>query len=149
MWNGPIVAQLQAPGWELVEGRPEPAATSARSWSTKTKASSSASGPAATRVAFFRQTGSAQEPFAGTLAADASVVQCFDGMECSATIWCAEEREHMKLREFKHTFTDRNRVITLLLLESAEPRDWDDSWKDEQTPDASDQSRNSGQSLVR
>lgn len=43
-----------------------------------------------------RQTESAQEPFAGTLAADASVVQCFDGVECSAAIWCAEEGAHMK-----------------------------------------------------
>ncbi len=45
----------------------------------------------------------------------------------------------MKLREFKHSYTDRDRVITLLLLEGAEPRDWDDSWKDEHEPDASDQ----------
>lgn len=86
-----------------------------------------------------RQTESAQEPFAGTLAADASVLQCFDGVECSAAIWCAEEDAHMKLREFKHSYTDRDRVITLLLLEGAEPRDWDDSWKDEHVPDTGDQ----------
>jgi hypothetical protein len=96
-----------------------------------------------------RQTDSAQEPFAGTLAADESVVQCFDGVECSAAIWCAEEREHMKLREFKHTYADRDRVITLLLLEGAEPRDWDDSWQDEYVPDSSDTFRASGQSTVR
>lgn len=88
-----------------------------------------------------RQTDSAQEPFAGTLAADVSVDQCFDGAECSAAIWCAEEAAHMKLREFKHTYADRDRVITLLLLEGAEPRDWDDSWRDEHTPDTSDQFR--------
>jgi hypothetical protein len=96
-----------------------------------------------------RQTESAQEPFAGTLAADASVVQCFDGVECSAAIWCAEEGTHMKLREFKHTFVGRDRVLTLLMLESAEPRDWDDSWTDEHVPDASDQFRASGQFPVR
>ena len=96
-----------------------------------------------------RETESAQEPIAGTLAADASVVQCFDGVECSAAIWCAEERDHMKLREFKHTFAGRDRVLTLLLLESAEPRDWDDSWKDEHVPDTSDQFRAAGQHPVR
>ncbi|SDD22213.1 protein of unknown function [Aquimonas voraii] len=95
--------------------------------------------------AFVRQLESAQEPFAGTLAADASVVQCFDGEECSAAIWCAEEGAHMKLREFKHTFVNRDRVLTLLLLESAEPRDWDDSWKDECVPDTSDRFADSGQ----
>lgn len=96
-----------------------------------------------------RQTDSAQEPFAGTLAADEGVVQCFDGVECSAAIWCAEEGVHMKLREFKHSYTDRNRVITLLLLESAEPRKWDDSWNDDQVRDTSDQFRVSGQFAVR
>lgn len=85
-----------------------------------------------------RQTISTQEPFAGTLAADASVAQCFDGVVCSAALWCAEEREHMKLREFKHTFAGRDRVLTLLLLESAEPRAWDDSWQDENVPDTYD-----------
>lgn len=96
-----------------------------------------------------RQTDSAQEPFDGTLAADASVVQCFDGVECSAALWCAEEREHMKLREFKHTFAGRDRVLTLLLLESAEPRDWDDSWQDEYVSTTSDRFRESGQHPVR
>ena len=96
-----------------------------------------------------RQTESAQEPFAGTLAADTSVSQSFDGVECSAALWCAEERQHMKLREFKHTFPGRDRVLTLLLLESAEPREWDDSWKDEHVPDTSDQFRAVGQYPVR
>jgi hypothetical protein len=96
-----------------------------------------------------RETESAQEPFPGTLAADASVAQCFDGVECSAAIWCAEEREHMMLREFKHTFVGRDRVLTLLLLESAEPREWDDSWQDEHVPDTSDQFRAAGQDPVR
>lgn len=99
--------------------------------------------------AFVRQSESAQEPFAGTLAADVSVVQCFDGVECSAAIWCAEEGAHMKLREFKHSYTDRDRVITLLLLEGAEPWDWDDSWKDECVSDTSDQFRAAGQHPVR
>jgi hypothetical protein len=61
----------------------------------------------------------------------ASVMQCFDGEMQSAALWCAEEAPHMKLREFKHTYADRDRVISLLLLESAEPRSWDRSWQDE------------------
>lgn len=88
-----------------------------------------------------RQTQSAQEPFTGTLAADFSVVQCFDGEERPANLWCPNEAPHMKLREFKHTFAGRDRVISLLLLEGAEPRGWDDSWKDEHVPDASSQFR--------
>jgi hypothetical protein len=96
-----------------------------------------------------RQADLAQEPFAGTLAADASVVQCFDGAECSAALWCAEEREHMKLREFKHTFVGRDRVLTLLMLEVAEPRDWDDSWKNEHVPTTSGRFRSSSQLTVR
>ena len=96
-----------------------------------------------------RHTDSAQEPFAGTLAADATMAQCFDGVECSAALWCAEERDHMKLREFKHTFSGRDRVLTLLMLESAEPRGWDNSWKDEHVLDASDQFRAAGQHAVR
>jgi hypothetical protein len=37
-------------------------------------------------------------------------------------MWCPGEAPHMKLREFKHRYTARGRVLTLLLLESAEPR---------------------------
>jgi hypothetical protein len=36
----------------------------------------------------------------------------------------------MKLREFKHSYASRDRVLTLLLLESAEPRSWDRSLQD-------------------
>ena len=96
-----------------------------------------------------RHTDSAQEPFAGTLAADATMAQCFDGVECSAALWCAEERQHMKMREFKHTFAGRDRVLTLLLLESAEPRVWDQSWQDEKLLTVSDHFRSSGQDPVR
>lgn len=45
----------------------------------------------------------------------------------------------VKLREFKHTFGARDRVLTLLLLESAEPRAWDQSWQDEESFDSVDQ----------
>lgn len=42
-----------------------------------------------------------------------------------------------------------NQLITLLLFEGAEPRDWDDSWKDDHVPDTSDRFRESGQLAVR
>ena len=45
----------------------------------------------------------------------------------------------MKLREFKHSYGARDRVLTLLLLESAEPRLWDRSWQDEEVSDSFDQ----------
>jgi Zn-dependent peptidase ImmA (M78 family) len=77
-----------------------------------------------------RRNADPQEPLPGTLAADASVDQEWDGTEMSAAMWCPEEAPHMKLREFKHSYTARDRVLTLLLLESAEPRAWDQSWRD-------------------
>lgn len=67
----------------------------------------------------------------------------------SAAIWCAEEAPHMKLREFKHSYGARDRVLTLLLLESAEPRTWDRSWHDEETTDSFDQFVSNGQLPVR
>ncbi len=85
-----------------------------------------------------RRTGDPTEPPLGTLAADASVTQEWDGTEMSAAIWCPEEAQHMKLREFKHTFGARDRVLTLLLLESAEPRSWDRSWQDCENSDSFD-----------
>lgn len=85
------------------------------------------------------------EPPPGTLAADASVAQEWDGTEIPAAIWCPEEAPYMKLREFKHTFGARERVLTLLLLESAEPRSWDRSWKDEDSFDSFDQFVSNGQ----
>ncbi|WP_198410657.1 hypothetical protein [Aerosticca soli] len=41
----------------------------------------------------------------------------------------------MKLREFKHSYASRDRVLTLLLLESAEPRAWDRAWQDGESYD--------------
>jgi len=92
-----------------------------------------------------RRTDDPQEPLPGTLAADASVTQEWDGTEMSAAIWCPEEAQHMKLREFKHSFGARDRVLTLLLLESAEPRSWDRSWQDEDAEGCADRFASSGQ----
>lgn len=85
-----------------------------------------------------RRNGDPTEPPPGTLAADAGVAQAWDGVEMSAAIWCSEEAPHMRLREFKHSYGARNRVLTLLLLESAEPRPWDRTWLDEETTDSYD-----------
>lgn len=92
-----------------------------------------------------RRNGDPAEPPSGTLAADATVAQEWDGTEMSAAIWCPEEAQHMKLREFKHSYTTRDRVLTLLLLESAEPRSWDRSWQDEESFDSFDQFVTNGQ----
>lgn len=77
--------------------------------------------------------------YPGTLAADSSVEQEWDGTGISAAIWCPEEASHMKLREFKHSYTTGERVLTLLLLESAEPQSWDRSWQDGESFDSFDQ----------
>lgn len=96
-----------------------------------------------------RRNGDPAEPMPGTVAADTSVTQEWDGTEMSAAIWCPEEAQHMKLRELKHTFGARDRVLTLLLLESAEPRSWDRSWQDEDSFDSFDQFASNGQLPVR
>jgi hypothetical protein len=44
----------------------------------------------------------------------------------------------MKLQEFKHSYGVRDRVLTLLILEDAEPRKWDNSWHDERSFDSYD-----------
>lgn len=96
-----------------------------------------------------RRTSDPQEPLPGTLAADASVAQAWDGVELPASTWCAEEAPYMKLREFKHSYGARDRILTLLLLESAEPRAWDRSWRDEESSDSFDQFVSNGQLPVR
>jgi hypothetical protein len=107
------------------------------------------SSSASRRGRAFGATDDPQEPLPGTLAADASVAQEWDGTEMSAAIWCPEEAPHMKLREFKHSYTARDRVLTLLLLESAEPRSWDRSWQDGESFDSFDQFVSNGQLPVR
>jgi hypothetical protein len=96
-----------------------------------------------------RRNGDPQEPLPGTLAADTSIEQEWDGTEMSAAIWCPEEAAHMKLWEFKHSYGARDRILTLLLLESAEPRAWDRSWQDGESFDSFDQFVSNGQLPVR
>ena len=51
----------------------------------------------------------------------------------------------MRLREFKHSYTARDRILALLLLENAEPRAWDRSWQNGESFDSYDQFIASGQ----
>ncbi|GIW56840.1 MAG: hypothetical protein KatS3mg126_0080 [Lysobacteraceae bacterium] len=55
----------------------------------------------------------------------------------------------MKMREFKHSYGAKDRVLTLLLLESAEFRAWDQSWRDDDPADSYDKFISTGQHPVR
>ena len=70
------------------------------------------------------------EPLRDTVAADPSIAQEWAGIDMSASVWCVGEQPYMKLQEFKHSYGGRDRVLTLLILEDAEPRSWDRTWQD-------------------
>jgi len=67
-----------------------------------------------------RRNGDPQEPLPGTLAADASIDQEWDGAEMSAAIWCPEEATHMKLWEFKHIIAGHGRLAAARKLDLLE-----------------------------
>jgi len=89
------------------------------------------------------------EPLRNTVAADESIAQEWNGIDMAATTWCVGEEPYMKLQEFKHSYGSRDRVLTLLILEDAEPRRWDNSWKDQESFDSFDQFTSNGQSPAR
>lgn len=89
------------------------------------------------------------EPLRGTLAADSDVDQDWDGTVLPASLWCMEEAPHMRLTEFKHSYAARDRVMTLLILEGAEPRAWDNTWQDGKSSDSFDRFVAGGQLPVR
>ncbi len=96
------------------------------------------------------KTGDPQEPLIGTLAADDSVEQEWDGVDMPARVWCASEAEDITLRELKHSYPGGNRVLSLLMLESAPPRQYARSgWEDEASRDTFDRFVDSGQFPVR
>jgi hypothetical protein len=64
-----------------------------------------------------RRTGDPQEPLPGTVAADNGVAQHFDGVEVPMQAWCAQAPSQAVVREFKHCYARRDRVLTLLLLD--------------------------------
>ena len=74
-----------------------------------------------------------------TLAADPDISQEWNGIDMPADVWCPDESADITLTEFKHTYGARDRVLSLLLLESAAPRPWDRSWQDEAVSDSFDQ----------
>lgn len=87
-----------------------------------------------------RSTDDPQEPLPDTLAADEDIVQEWDGIEMPARNWCSSEPAGITLREMKHSYPGGNRVLSLLVLESAAPRSFAGSgWEDEHTPDSYDQ----------
>ena len=98
---------------------------------------------------FRSRTGEPHEPPPGTIASTADIDQEWQGIEMPSSLWCPNEAPHMKLREFKHTYRDRERVLSLLILESAEPRSSDTTWHDEPTEDSFDRFIANGQHPVR
>lgn len=85
-----------------------------------------------------RRTDDPQEPLPETLAADPDIAQEWNGIDMPADVWCPDESADITLTEFKHTYGARDRVLSLLLLESAAPRSWDRSWLDEESFDCYD-----------
>lgn len=91
-----------------------------------------------------------QEPPVETLAVDDCISQEWDGVDMPANRWCSNEPEDITLRELKHTWVGKNRVLSLLILESAAPRPFVQSgWEDEQLHDSFDRFVDSGQLPVR
>lgn len=98
-----------------------------------------------TRVRLHK-TADPQEPHLGTLAADEAFDQEWDGVDMPASAWCSSEAADIRLRELKHTYTDGNRILSLLILESAPPRAYQASdWEDEETGDSFDRFIQAGQ----
>ena len=96
-----------------------------------------------------RRTCEPQEPLSETLAADPDIAQEWNGIDMPADVWCPEEPPDITLTEFKHTYGARDRVLSLLLLESAAPRSWERSWQDEKLIDGFDRFDSAGQHLLR
>ena len=79
-----------------------------------------------------RSTDDPQEPLPDTLAADEDIVQEWDGIQMPAYHWCSSEPPGITLREMKHSYPGGNRVLSLLVLESAAPRSFGGKgWEDE------------------
>lgn len=86
-----------------------------------------------------RSTDDPQEPLPDTLAADEDIVQEWDGIQMPAYHWCSSEPPGITLREMKHSYPGGNRVLSLLVLESAAPRNFAGSgWEDERDEDSYD-----------
>ncbi len=93
----------------------------------------------------FKVPNTMQEPVPGSVSGDPLTQQCLEGVKQTARMWCPEERSYMSLRECKHTHVERERMLTLLILESMEPRFGDRTHEDEHEQDTSERFRASGQ----
>lgn len=97
-----------------------------------------------------RQSSDPQEPPRNSLAADDEIAQELNGIEMNADVWCTSEPSDICLREMKHTYREANRVLSLLVLESAAPRPFvRNGWEDEPQHDSFDRFVDSGQLPVR
>lgn len=97
-----------------------------------------------------RKFGDPQEPPRDTLAVDEDIAQEWGGIDMSARVWCLTEPVDIKLREMKHTYRKANRVLTLLILESAAPLIYPNSgWEEGKSYDSFDQFVDNGQLPVR
>lgn len=86
-----------------------------------------------------RSTDDPQEPLPDTLAADEEIAQEWDGIKMPAQNWCSSEPPGITLREMKHSYPGGNRVLSLLVLESAVPKGFAGSgWEDERDEDSYD-----------
>lgn len=93
-----------------------------------------------------RGTDDPQEPLPDTLAADEDIVQEWDGIQMPAQRWCSSEPAGITLREMKHSYPGGNRVLSLLVLETAAPRSFGGSgFEDEETEDSYDRFISRGQ----
>lgn len=92
-----------------------------------------------TRTHIKRQPGTMElADFPNTLTADENVAQEWVGETMPANLWCPTESPAMKVRECKHSYSDRDRVLTLLFFEDAEPPKWKTGWEDEEATEMSD-----------
>jgi Zn-dependent peptidase ImmA (M78 family) len=97
-----------------------------------------------------RQSSEPQEPPLNSLAADEDIEQELDGIEMSANVWCPAEPSDICLREMKHTYREGNRILSLLILETAAPLVYPNSgWEEERSHDSFDQFVDNGQLPVR
>jgi hypothetical protein len=69
-----------------------------------------------------RRTADPQEPLDGTVAFEHDITQEWDGLELPASVWFTDA-PHATVREFKHSYGARDRVLTLLLLDSDQTAD--------------------------
>lgn len=107
--------------------------------------------PSAIRTrARLRTSNEPQEPPRNSLAADEDIAQELDGVEMNANVWCSSEPSDIRLREMKHTYQKGNRVLSLLILETAAPLTYPNRrWEEYRAHDSFDQFVDSGQLPVR